>query len=99
MATLYISEFTNLSLLGSSQAQAAAVPPGAEQTLAIGGGSIASAAFGPLTKLVRVHADAACSIAWGPAPVATTANMRLAAGQTEYFGAPPGGKLAVIANT
>ena len=47
---------------------------------------------------VRVHADAICSIKFGSAPVATTANMRLAANQTEYFQVSPGDKVSVITN-
>lgn len=58
-----------------------------------------SAVFPNGTRMVRVHADAICSIAFGVTPVASVDTMRLAAGQTEYFGVKPGEKLSVITNT
>jgi len=48
---------------------------------------------------VRLHADSVCSVLFGTNPTATTANARMAAGQTEYFGVAPGMKVSVIANT
>lgn len=98
MATLYVAEFGSLGDTAQSVAQIGQAPPVAEQALAIGGASVPSAAFNNDTQLVRIHADAICSIAFGTAPVATTANMRLAAGQTEYFGVVRGQKVAVIVN-
>lgn len=101
MSTLYITEFADLSVsfVRGNMAQAAAQPPVAEQTEAIGGSSAASNAFNANTTLVRIHADSICSILFGTTPVATTANARMVAGQTEYFGVAPGMKVAVIANT
>jgi hypothetical protein len=114
MATLYISEFAYRgSVEGQPLAAVAKTPPHAEQTVAIGGGSLASTAFNAATSVVRIHTDSVCSIAWTPAGAAvvaaTTANMRLAANQTEYFavgqtpnpsgGAPSTMQVSVIANT
>ena len=104
MATLYIAEFLGVAAvgtpvtLGPADAQIGGTPPQAEQTVSIGGASVPSAAFGSRTRMVRIHTDAICSIAWGQSPVATTVNMRLAANQTEFFGVTPGFKVAVIAN-
>lgn len=102
MATLYITEFTDLSVsfVRGNLAQVAAQPPNAEQTpLAISGTAALSAAFAANTTLVRLHTDSICSVLFGSAPTATTANARMTAGQTEYFGVAPGMKVSVIANT
>ena len=99
MAVLYIAEFSQLMPTPGGTGQAPRTPPIAEQTVAIGGASAASGAFNTATNFVRVHTDAICSIAFGASPVATTAQMRLAAGQTEYFGVNAGDKIAVISNT
>ena len=98
MATLYIAEFSYVgSLEGNPLASVAKAPPFVEQTVAIG--VVASSnAFHPGVSVVRVHADAICSIKFGSAPTATTANMRLAANQTEYFQVSPGDKVSVITN-
>lgn len=99
MATLYVAEFSNLAPAGSEFAQIVGTPPLAEQTVTIGSGSLSSNAFASFTRMIRVHADSICSIAFGPSPTATTTNMRLAANTTEYFGVNPGTKIAVISNT
>jgi hypothetical protein len=96
MATLYITEFAPGGL---NVVQAAICPPLAQQTVPIGAGSAASAAFGTSTGLVRLQPDATCSIAFGFNPSATAAAMRLSAGQTEYFVVQPGSKVAAITNT
>jgi hypothetical protein len=78
--------------------------PGVDQTpVAIGAGSLQSAAFATATRFVRIHADAICSIEFGSNPTATANSMRFAAGQTEYFGVKNSDatplKVAVITNT
>lgn len=104
MAVLYVTEFAKQGrdLAGYlNQNGCPEQPPTAEQTVAIGAGSAASAAFNAGTAIVRIHADAICSVAFGTAPTATATSMRLAAGQTEYFTVAPGSafKVAVITNT
>lgn len=95
-STLYIEEFSVSRPLGW---QAAQTPGVANQTVAIGGSSIQSAAFNAQTTLIRVHADVICSVEiGGTSPTATTSSMRFVAGQTEYFVVRPGDKLAVITN-
>ncbi|HWU70677.1 MAG TPA: hypothetical protein VN017_04915, partial [Pseudoxanthomonas sp.] len=73
----------------------------AEQTVAIGASSAVSSAFNASTAIVRLHTDAICSVEFGAAPTAAATNMRLAAGQTEYFAVVPGSgfKVAVITNS
>lgn len=112
MATLYITEFQAIGYAGgptwaagtNGPTQAAQQPAVANQTVAIGGASVASAAFNAATTLVRLHTDSICSIAFTlpgstTDPVATATSARMAANQTEYFGVVPGTKVAVITNT
>ncbi len=104
MATLYITEFQRLANISQWQGnvflQIPENPEVANQTVAIGGASASSAAFNALTKFIRVHADAICSVAvGGTSPVATATQRRMASNQTEYFGVNPGDKIAVITNT
>ena len=112
MATLYIAEYRQLASVPSGTnfapqaAQGPLEPAIAEQIVAIAGGSTSSTPFGGYTALVRIHTDAICSIIFStPAqiatntlPTATTANKRLAANQTEYFGVLPNQRVAVIVN-
>lgn len=108
MATIYISEFLNLTFLPNAGGQIVPMPPDAEQTVGIGGGHAESQPFGSgakasllspsATMVIRVNCDAVCSIAIGSSPTATTTTMRLSANQTEYFGVHPGDKLSVISN-
>lgn len=72
MTTLYIAEIASLGIDAHGVAVLApSMPPAAEQTVAIGGSSAASAAFGGTTRFVRIHTDSICSIAFGAAPTAT----------------------------
>lgn len=92
---MYITEYTDAGFnvnVGSE--------PGLDQTVTFTTAA-ASAAFAPTTKLVRVHVDGIASIKFGTAPVATTANKRLAASTTEYFTVPVGQafKVSAITNT
>jgi len=95
MAVLYISEYSIDSQPTPTVGQEPAM---ASQTVAIGAGSVQSAAFNSGTRLVRLHTDLACSVSFGLNPTATVTTARLAIGQTEYFKVIPGHKVAVIAN-
>lgn len=99
MATLYVSEYSQAGTAGPGMLPVAAEPGATTQTVAIGGTSAQSSAFGTTTRFVRVHTDAICSIAFGSNPTATTAKLRMAANQTEYFAVRAGDKVAVISNT
>lgn len=100
MAKLYVAEFEKQGRDGAGFiAPVAKAPALVEQVVTIGATSEQSAAFGSLTRLVRVHTDAICSIAFGSDPTATANTSRMAAGQTEYFIVSPGDKVAVIENT
>ena len=102
MATLYIREYATQGLDTAGIRVAAGLePPLADQTVAIGASSTASAAFQTGTKFVRLHCDAICSILFGTAPTALATSARMAANQTEFFAVPPGQsyKVAVITNS
>jgi len=99
MAKLYVTEFRNVGA-ATEMFLLPLAPPVVDQTpVAIGVGSVQSAAFNAGTRFVRLHADAICSIAFGADPTATANNARLAANQTEYFAVSPDHKVAVITNT
>ena len=105
MALLYVSEFAELEIGPAGRVGQIPMPPVAEQTVAIGVGSVASNAFNAKTRFVRLHADAICAVKFGTAPTAivagATGTARMVAGQTEYFGVPLGQsyKVATIAST
>lgn len=105
MATLYISEYSNMAIAASGMgpafvgAQAPAEPVIIEQTVAIGGSPASSNPFNGKTNFVRIHTDSICSIAFGLSPTATTNNKRLASNQTEFFGVVPGMSVSVISNS
>lgn len=102
MAVLYVAEFGSIGGQSNFPVEAAQVPPIAEQTVSIGGGSTTCAnPFNKNANFVRISVDAICSIAFGTAPTATTGNMRMNANSTEYFSVPAGAnfKVAVISNT
>lgn len=101
---LYISEYATPRINRGSALGLPQDPPIAEQTVAIGAGSVQSANLNAKTRLVHLHADAICSIAIGTNPTATATNRRMSAGQTQLIRVSPeavaaGLKLAVITNT
>ena len=71
---------------------------GSGQVLALGAASVASAAVGQNTSIVRLVASGACHVDIGPTPVATAATgMYLAPSREgEYFRIGVGEKVAVI---
>jgi len=105
MSVLYISEYSNVASVDTQRGvrenptPVAQEPAVAEQHISITAGSVQSAAFNTATRMIRVHADAVCSIAIGTNPTAVATAKRLAANQTEYFGVSPGHLIAVITNT
>lgn len=101
MAKLYVTEFSNVGMQ-NGVVPIAALPVVVDQTpVAIGGGSLQSAAFNVNTEIVQLSTDAICSVAFGTNPTATANSMRLPADTMIYFAVPPGlsYKVAVISNT
>jgi len=100
MAKVYITEYSDLARdVPGMIIPVAFEPCVTTQIVAIGGSTVQSSAFNAVTKFVRLHSDAICSVAFGVNPVATTSTQRVAAGATEYFKVSPGHKIAVITNT
>lgn len=102
MAKLYVTEYSDEGQSVRGAVSIVSVGSYTDQTpVAIGGGSLQSAAFQATTIIVRIETDAICSIAFGTNPTATTNNKRMAADGVEYFYVPPGQsyKVAVISNT
>lgn len=94
MAVAYITEY-------GSNVAGADVPQGpalATQTVAIGV-EAKSSVFQPNTRIVRIHVDAICSLAFGASPTATTSSKRMAANTTERWGVRGGDKVSFISNT
>lgn len=95
-ATLYVTEFQGAPPL-SVYYQAARSPAVVEQVVTFTSASVQSAAFNARTGLIRIQCTVICNVSvGGTSPTATTSNMRLTAGQTEYFLVTPGDKIAVI---
>lgn len=99
MANAIINEFACAGYQPGGVVQAASIH-NETQSVAIGGSSVQSAATEAGTNLVRVFAEADCSILIGADPTVTAANgIPLAAGQYDYFVITPGHKIAVISRT
>lgn len=106
MATFYVAEYSSPGVsIAHGVVQIAQAPALAEQTKPISGAS-AQLTLSAGTRFIRIHTDAICSflignpsVPGGNNPVATAANSRLAANQTEYYGVTPGSIIAVIVNT
>jgi hypothetical protein len=98
---LWLSEYCSLVTLPNHAGQAPIEPALNEQLLDFTSGVATSNSFQPLTRIVRLNADAPCSLLISADPVASTQNGRLAADRTEFRGVPEGQgfKLSVISNT
>jgi hypothetical protein len=100
MPTLDITEYDGLAYDQLGKLIMTGMEPSVlNQQVDITASSEQSAALGETTRFVRIHADAACRIAVGENPTASSASMRVGAGGTEYLGVRPGLKIAVIATT
>ena len=103
MATLYITEHASQvrDAAGYLVHGTPAYPATAEQTVAVGAGSTASAMLQANTTIVELVSDVVCSIAVGIGPTATVTNRRLPANVPVQIGVPAnsGFKIACITNT
>lgn len=88
---LFLTEYRDLGRDTNSRDIAAGMEPSvAEQSIAVSGASTQSAAFNAQTSFVMVHAQEATCLKWGTNPTAVNTNQRMAAGETRYYGIPPG---------
>lgn len=95
MAIMYITEYEDLARDNrDSTIQAGQEPGSAEQAITYTT-TVASAAFNPSTRFVRIKCNAAAFLEFGVAPTATTANStHVSANIPEFFGVKPGHKVA-----
>lgn len=71
--------------------------PGTSQTVSVSGTSAATTnAVGSYINKVRLRSTTDCFIKFAKSPTATTSDMFLPAGETEYFDVKPGQKVAAI---
>lgn len=99
MALLDVTEMRDLPIDANGRTILCAKLPAIAQQQVTFTTSQASNAFSADTRFVRVHTDSACRVAFGDAPTATATDMRMAAGQTEFFAVPPGSKIAAVTTT
>ncbi len=85
MATLWITAFGRIGKGDRGSVQAAELPALADLQVAIGAGSVQSAALPAGTTMIRTVCDAVCAIAVGSNPTATAVGTPLVAGLPEYF--------------
>lgn len=107
MAKLYISEYSARGFVrgdaptGAVQSSSVevALEPSIDQVVTFST-ETKSATLNKNTQLIRIHADAKCSIVVGTSPTATTNSKKMVADQTEYFSVPrnSGYKVSVISN-
>jgi hypothetical protein len=95
---LFLTEYMDVAKDRGSNFIAAGMEPSvAEQSITLTGTSQQSAAFNERTAFVMVHAQEAACLAWGTNPAADTAKQRMAAGETRFYGVPPGKSFKVAA--
>jgi hypothetical protein len=105
MASLFITELSSIvPALGPGNIAIPAMPANAEQSVAIGASSAASAPFAAGTRYVELFADATCAIAFGVdnadnAPTAVATLHGMAANERRIYAVAPGGVVAVITRT
>ena len=74
-----------------------AIIPGISQTVAVGGSSTQSVAFGATTTLVRCVVSTDAWIKFGTNPTADkTTSIFMPSGSIDYFGVTPGFKVACL---
>lgn len=99
MSILYISEHESLASTVDGVVTAVPMPSTTDQTVDFSGGADSSDAFASETTFVQVVADAACHIAFGDDPTATTDNFLLPANVPRIYGVRGGQKVSAIATS
>lgn len=94
---LYISEYSRIAVdHGNLTIPAPMTPPVAEQAIDIELISKVSEPFRGQTRLIIVHTDLACFLAFGASPEAIQGYHKLGPGETRPYGVNPGDRLAVV---
>jgi hypothetical protein len=92
MSIAYVTEFVGLVPSPGGPPGIAMQPPVAEQAITFTTTAGTSAAFNAKTTVVRIAVDGIANVLFSTAGTAAVlaTNMRMSAGQSEYFGVPPG---------
>lgn len=102
MSILYLTEVSEIAFDAQGNPIMAPDMPGlAEQSIAIGGVSVPSAAFSTATRYILLHTDVNCCLGFATAPAVPTALVgyhRMAQNETRFYGVNPGDKVAVISS-
>lgn len=93
MATLFITEYSEVPAIRGVPMPVAVEPAVANQAVSFTT-SAASSAFNAATRYVRVIADADCHLEFGSAPTATATDQFLPANQEAWRIVTPGLKVA-----
>lgn len=96
MAKIWITEYEAALVVGGHDIPVGQEPSATVQTVTATG-STQSAALGSRTRMVRLNSDGNVHFKVGTDPTATADDTPLGAGVAEYFGVPPGAKIAFIA--
>jgi hypothetical protein len=99
MAFAYLAEFPDLRINQGTPSPGVEMPPIASSTVAIGAGSVQSAAHNTKCRLLGISTDAVCSVEFGTNPTATASSFRLPANSISFWRVQPGNRVAVITNT
>jgi hypothetical protein len=95
---LFLTEYRDSAKDTGSNFIAAGMEPSVlEQQIVTTSSSQQSAVFNAQTSFVMVHAQEATCLSWGTNPTAVTTKQRMAAGETRYYGVPPGRGFRVAA--
>ena len=99
MAVMYIAEYAELAKDDRGNVVQAGHEPALATQAVTFTTSVASAAFNPLTTLIRVSVDTEAHVKFGDAPTATTSHPQMMADTVEYFGVTGNNSLKIAAVT
>jgi hypothetical protein len=104
MAFVYVLEFASDGPVRQGSPEPGLPVPAliSQAPIAIGAGSVQSAAFNSKTRLVCLSVDGqACSVEFGLSPTATSSSLRLPPNSMTFWSVAqlPGQKVAVITNS
>lgn len=97
MAKIWITEYRGVGRMADAVTPAPLLPELRVQTVTFTGSTPSADAFAKDCSLIRLYADAACHVAFGTAPTATTDSTPLAAGTEMFLAIAPNGTTKVAA--
>lgn len=98
MTKLYVAEYPGLAAtVQGDSIDVVPTPPTVDYVVDFTAGAAASPVFQKTTRFITIAADSICCIAFGIAPVATTANQRIPANAAPIkFGVISGQQISAI---